>query len=77
MGVRATVRGSRLIVDQATDLAEGTVLNLVADDEGDELDSEERQALDNAISRSLDQASKNLTAPADAILGKLRARRRG
>ena len=64
-------------MDQATDLPEGTVLNLVADDEGDELYSDERQALDKAISRSLEQASQDLTAPADAILRKLRARRRG
>jgi hypothetical protein len=58
MGVRATVRDGRLIVDQATDLPEGTVLDLVIDDEGDQLDSVERDGLNAAISRSLAQADQ-------------------
>ena len=45
MSVRATVRNGRLIVDQPTDLPEGTVLDLVVDDEGDQLDPRERDAL--------------------------------
>jgi hypothetical protein len=72
MGVRATVRDGRLIVDQATDLPEGTVLDLVIDDEGDQLDSVERDGL--AISRSLAQADQGDSAPAEAILQKLRSR---
>lgn len=77
MSVRATVRNGRLLVDQPTDLPEGTVLDLVVDDEGDELDDAERAALDRAISRSLDQAHEGRTAPGEAILAKLRARRVG
>jgi hypothetical protein len=78
VSVRATVRNGRLIVDQPTDLPEGTVLDLVVDDEGlcersrrrrkresatdipDQLDDEERQALNAAISRSLAQAVSDL-----------------
>lgn len=75
MSVRATVRNGRLILDQPTDLPEGTTVNLVLDDEGDDLDDRERQALNAAISRSLSQSNEGRTAPAEAIIDKLRARR--
>lgn len=74
MGVRATVRDGRLIVDQATDLPDGTVLDLVIDDEGDQLDSVERDALNAAISQSLKQADEGNSAAAETILQKLRSR---
>jgi hypothetical protein len=77
MSVRATVCNGRLIVDQPTDLPEGTVLDLVIDDEGDELDPREREALNAAISRSLKQADEGRTAPVQEILDRLRARRSG
>jgi hypothetical protein len=77
MSVRATVRNGRLIVDQPTELPDGTVLDLVVDDEGDDLDPREREAINRAISRSLEQAAQGRTAPAQDILEKLRASRRG
>jgi hypothetical protein len=77
MGVRATVKNGRLTVDQPVDLPEGTVLDLVIDDEGDQLDEAERAALDAAISRSLKQAEAGQTTPAEEIIEKLRARRDG
>jgi hypothetical protein len=77
MGVRATVRNGRLTVDQPVDLPDGTVLDLVIDDEGDQLDEGEREALDAAISRSLKESSDGRTAPAEAIIETLRARRSG
>jgi hypothetical protein len=61
-------------VDQSTDLPEGTVLELVIDDAGDELDARERKALNAAISRSLEQADRGQTAPANEILRRLRKR---
>jgi hypothetical protein len=66
-----------LVVDQPTDLPEGTVLDLVVDDEGDQLDEKEREALNAAISRSLSQSAEGRTAAADVILEKLRARHGG
>lgn len=75
MGVKAKVTNGRLVVDEATTLPEGTVLELVIDDEGDLLDDRERAALNGAISKSLRQAADGNTAPADEILAKLRARR--
>ena len=75
MGVRATVHNGRLVVDVATDLPEGTVLDLVVDDEGDGLDIPERQALDAAISRSIEHAGRGEMAPASKVLSELRDRR--
>ena len=57
--------------DHPVDLPEGTVLNLVIDDEGDELDEREREALRAAISRSLQQAAEGRAAPAEAIIEKV------
>ena len=74
MPVRATVRGGRLVVDQPTELPDGTVLDLVIDDEGDELDDAERAALDAAISTLWSQAQAGRTLPAEAILERLRSR---
>jgi len=44
MSIRARVSLGRLVVDEPVDLPEGTVLDLVVDDEGDELDDDERRA---------------------------------
>lgn len=76
MGLRATVRNGRLVLDQPTDLPEGTVLDLVLDDEGDELDEEQRAALDAAISRSLAQEKAGKTAPVEELLARLRSHRK-
>jgi hypothetical protein len=75
MGVRATVRNGRLVIDEQTELPEGTVLDLVVDDEGDDLDTEDRRALDAAIAKSLRQVERGEVAPASDILARLRARR--
>jgi hypothetical protein len=76
VGVRATVRNGRLVVDQETQLPEGTVLDLVLDDEDDELDERERQALAAAISISLDQEARGEMNAAEKILARLRERHR-
>ncbi|MCA9707336.1 MAG: hypothetical protein KDK70_15895, partial [Myxococcales bacterium] len=69
MGVRATVHNGRLIVDEPSPLPEGTVLELVIDDE-------QRRALNASISTSLQQAACGNTSPATAVLERLRVRRR-
>ena len=50
--IRARVRNGRLIVDEPTNLPEGTEFDLVIDDAGDDLDESERAALDAAITRA-------------------------
>ena len=42
--IRAKVQNGRLLLDAPTDLPDGTVLDLVVDDEGDDLDEVERAA---------------------------------
>jgi len=73
--IRAHVKNGRLIVDQPTDLPEGTVLDLVVDDEGDDLDAKERAALDAALAKSLEQSKRGETRPASEVLRQLRDRR--
>jgi hypothetical protein len=48
----------------------------LVDDDGDELDERQRQALDAAISTSLDQATRGEVSPAENVLARLRERRR-
>lgn len=50
--LRAHVEKGRLVLDEATTLPEGTVVDLVADDDGDDLTDEERRALHQALSAS-------------------------
>jgi hypothetical protein len=72
--IRARVQNGRLLVDAPTALPEGTVLGLVVDDEGDELDDAERAPLDSAISRSLADAATGRVHSADEVLKSLRTR---
>ena len=75
MSIRASVSAGRLIVDEKTDLPEGTVLDLVLDDEGDSLDEAEHAALEQALRASDDEALRGRVRPASDILRELRARR--
>jgi hypothetical protein len=77
VSVRARVHNGRLIVDEPPELPEGSVLDLVMDDEGDELDMPQRKALTAAIERSLDQAARGRSAPVEQVLQALALRRRG
>jgi len=62
--LRAHVKNGRLVLDEPTTLPEGTILDLVVDDEGDQLDADERKARDEAIVRAWAsaQAGKGKTA---------------
>ena len=74
-GLRARVHNGRLLLDEPTDLPEGTVLDLVVDDEGDDMDAAERAVLDASISRGLDAARAGRVRPAVDVLAELRAKR--
>ena len=73
-GVRARVQNGRLVVDEPTSLPEGTILDLVLDDEGDDLDETERAARDDAIERAWQDAQAGLGRPASEVLKDLRRR---
>ncbi len=70
-GVRARVQNGRLVVDEPTSLPEGTVLDLVLDDEGDDLDAAERASRDDAMERAWKQAQAGLGRPASEVLKEL------
>ena len=71
-GVRARVENGRLIVDEPTSLPEGTILDLVCDDEGDDLSDDERRDRDAAILAGWQQAQAGEGRPAKAVIDELR-----
>src|SRR5438270_4912798 len=73
--LRARVEKGRLVLDEPTTLPEGTVVDLVADDEGDDLTNEERRALNEALSTSWRSAEAGSLQPASRILDELRRQR--
>jgi hypothetical protein len=75
MTVRARVIKGRLVVDQPTPLPEGTVLDLVVDDEGTPLTPAERRAINASIDRAWHSAQAGKLRPATALIAKLRQRR--
>ena len=74
-GLRARVEKGRLVLDEPATLPDGTVVHLVADDEGDDLTEDERRALHEALSASWASAEAGRSRPASAILDELRRRR--
>jgi hypothetical protein len=75
IGLRARVENGRLILDEPTTLSDGTVVDLVLDDEGDDLSGEERRALHETLSASWKSAEAGRLRSAAAILDELRQRR--
>jgi len=70
--LRARVQKGRLVVDAPTTLPEGTVLDLVVDDEGDDLTDDERAALHAALERSAQEAKSGEARPATEAVRDLR-----
>lgn len=71
----ARVCKGRLVLDEPTELPEGTVLELTVADRGDDLDEEERAALHAALDASWASAQAGNTRQAKEILSKLRTGR--
>ena len=76
MTIRAKVQSGRIVVDEPTALPDGTTLDLVADDEGDDLTDEEREHLHAHLAASWRSAQAGRTRPASELIAELRARRR-
>jgi hypothetical protein len=73
--LQARVEKGRLVLDEPTTLPEGTVVDLVADDDGDDLSEEERRVLHEALTTSWESAEAGRLRPASALLDELRQRR--
>ena len=72
---RARVVNGCLVLNEPTTLPDGAVVDLVADDEGDDLTDDERRALHEALSASWTSAETGRLRPATAILDELRQRK--
>ena len=64
--MKAMVRDGRLRLDEPSSLVEGTILERVLDDQGDDLDATGRRALHDAISRAWASAKSGRARPAQA-----------
>jgi hypothetical protein len=73
--LRARVEKGRLVLDEPTTLPDGTVVDLVGDDEGDDLTEEGRRALHETLSASWKSAEAGRVRPSSEILDELRRRR--
>ena len=71
MTIKARVTAGRLVVDEPTDLPEGTEFELLALDPGDWLDEADRAALDAALDESDADVAAGRLVDADEILHEL------
>jgi hypothetical protein len=74
MTLKARVRAGRLVVDEPTDLPEGTEIELVPLDPGDWLDEDSRAALHQALLESDEDVKAGRLLDADVVLRELRSR---
>ena len=71
--LRARVQGGKLVLNEPTDLPEGTNVQLVVvDDDSGELSPEERAAVEASLDRSLDQVDRGEVIPAAEALRRAR-----
>lgn len=70
--LKAHVRNGRLVLDEPTDLPEGTEVTLSITD--DEIDDEERARVIASIERSMDQVQAGKHIDADVVIARLLAR---
>jgi hypothetical protein len=73
--LKARVTAGHLVLDPPARLPEGTEVDVVVVDPGDDLDAAERERLDAALARSWSQARAGQTRPAEELLERLRSRR--
>jgi len=73
MTLKARVRAGRLVVDEPTDLPEGTEVELLPLDPGDWLDADDRAALHAALRESDADVAAGRLVDADEILKDLRS----
>jgi hypothetical protein len=73
--MKAIVRSGRLVLDEPTDLPEGTEVSLVATELDEELDEVDRARLHAALDRSLQEFVAGDGRPAREALAWLRGRR--
>jgi hypothetical protein len=73
MTIKARVRDGRLVIDEPTNLPEGTELELLPLDPGDWLDDADRAALHAALAQSQADVDADRIVDAEDILQRLRS----
>lgn len=73
MTIKARVRDGRLVLDEPTDLPNGTEIELLPLDPGDWLDNADRAALHEALRQSEADVAAGRLVSAEEILEELRA----
>jgi hypothetical protein len=73
MTLKARVRAGRLVVDELTDLPEGTEIELLPLDPGDWLDETDRAALHDALRQSEGDVEAGRVVAAEDVLRELRS----
>ena len=74
MTIKARVQAGRLVVDEPTELPEGTEVHLLPLDPGDWLDEADRTALHEALQASNVDVAAGRLVDAEQILRELRSR---
>jgi hypothetical protein len=74
--LKARVRNGRLVLDEPTDLPEGTEIELVPADSWDDLPDEDRQRLHEALASSEEDCRQRRLRPVDDVLDELPRRDR-
>lgn len=75
MVLKAHVKNGRLVLDEPTDLSEGSVVPLEIADDWDELDDKERAAVREEIAASIaDRRSGSPTFSAEEVIAELSRR---
>lgn len=72
--LKAVVRDGRLVLDEPTELPEGTEVSLAVNDEDDDMGDDERLRLHESLHRGLVRARAGQVVDADEVIGKLLAR---
>jgi len=74
MTLKARVKAGRLVVDEPSDLPDGTEIELLPLDPGDWLDESQRAALHQALRDSDEDVTAGRLVDAEAVLRELRSR---
>jgi hypothetical protein len=72
--LKAHVENGRIVLDEPMDLPDGTLVQLVPVDGGDEMDAGERAALGRALDESIADARAGRLVDADVVIAELLAR---
>jgi hypothetical protein len=70
--LKAQVRGGRLVLDEPTELPEGSEVELMVAEDGDELENDDRARLHASLQRSAEQFRAGRGIDADQALARLR-----